>query len=83
MDSLGYDCNPPPAESIVRTDIIQSVRLGERQKVLALCRAVQRNSPVNSGVVPIAGASAGYGDEVVFADGTFIEGSTLELSADG
>eukprot|EP00962_Isochrysis_galbana_P048453 scaffold20218_cov109-Isochrysis_galbana.AAC.2 len=52
-------------------------------QVLALCRAVQRSSPVNSAVLPIPGASAGYGDEVIFADGTFVEGSTLELSADG
>jgi len=82
MDSLGYDCNPPPG-SAARTDIVQSVRLGDRKKVLALCRAVQRSSPVNSAVLPIPGASAGYGDEVIFADGTFVEGSTLELSADG
>jgi len=82
MDALGYECNPPPGDA-QRTDIVQAVRLGERGKVIALCQAVQRNSPVNSAVLPIAGNSAGYGDEVVFADGTFVEGSTLELSADG
>jgi len=59
------------------------VRLGERGKVLAFCEAVQRCSPVGANVRPVAGRTPGYGDEVVFADGTFIDGSTLELSADG
>jgi cystathionine beta-lyase family protein involved in aluminum resistance len=44
---------------------------------------VQRNSPVGAHIRPIPGMTTGYGDEVIFADGTFIDGSTLELSADG
>ncbi len=52
-------------------------------KVLAFCEAVQRCSPVGAHIRPVAGRTPGYGDEVVFADGTFIDGSTLELSADG
>ena len=59
------------------------MRLGERDKVLTFCQAVQRCSPVGAHIRPIAGVTPGYGDEVVFADGTFIDGSTLELSADG
>ena len=55
----------------------------KRAKVLAFCRAVQRCSPVGAGVLPVAGVTPGYADEVVFADGTFVDGSTLELSADG
>ncbi len=81
FERLGYACNPPALAA--RTDIIQAIELGERDKVLAFCRAVQRCSPVGSGILPVAGITPGYGDEVVFADGTFIEGSTLELSADG
>ena len=81
MSALGYPCNPPADHA--RTDIIQAVRLGERAKVLAFCEAVQRRSPVGAHIQPTAGVTPGYGDEVVFADGTFIDGSTLELSADG
>ncbi|KAJ1468219.1 methionine gamma-lyase-domain-containing protein [Baffinella frigidus] len=73
--------NPPRGG--YRTDIISAIQLEERENLLSFCRAVQRNSPVGSYIVPEAGASVGYGDEVVFADGTFIDGSTLELSADG
>ena len=82
MSRLGYECNPPPGVG-GRTDIIQAVKLGSRAKVLAFCAAVQRCSPVGAHIVPVAGVTPGYGDEVVFADGTFIDGSTLELSADG
>ena len=82
LSSLGYACNPP-RDQLKRTDIIQAVTLGEREKVLAFCEAVQRCSPVGANVRPVAGRTPGYGDEVVFADGTFIDGSTLELSADG
>ena len=81
MGALGYTCNP--AAGAPRTDIVQAVRLGERDKVLTFCQAVQRCSPVGAHIRPIAGVTPGYGDEVVFADGTFIDGSTLELSADG
>eukprot|EP01031_Cornospumella_fuschlensis_P038663 gene38663-47003_t len=76
-----FPCNPPPLAP--RTDIIQAVQLGRRERLLAFCREVQRLSPVGSFIRPEAGKTAGYGDEVVFADGTFTEGSTLELSADG
>jgi cystathionine beta-lyase family protein involved in aluminum resistance len=82
MGGLGYECNPPAqAGAAQRTDIIQAVKLGEREKVLAFCAAVQRCSPVGAHIVPVAGVTPGYGDEVVFADGTFVDGSTLELSA--
>ena len=81
MGSLGYACNPAAGEP--RTDIIQAVKLGERAKVLAFCESVQRCSPVGAHIRPTPGTTPGYGDEVIFADGTFVDGSTLELSADG
>ena len=80
-ETLGYECNP--VATARRTDIIQAVQLRSRAKVLAFCAAVQRCSPVGAHITPVAGVTPGYGDEVVFADGTFIDGSTLELSADG
>lgn len=85
MTGLGYPCNPPrnPPPGSHRTDIIQAIQLGSREKLIAFCEAVQKRSPVGSYIRPIPGESAGYGSEVIFADGTFIDGSTLELSADG
>eukprot|EP01039_Chlorochromonas_danica_P004164 gene4164-4573_t len=72
---LGFECHPSLGSK--RTDIIQAVRLRDRAKT------VQRYSPVGAYIRPVPGTTSGYGDEVIFADGTFIEGSTLELSADG
>lgn len=51
--------------------------------MIAFCESIQRKSPVGAYIRPIPGYTAGYGNEVIFADGTFTEGSTLELSADG
>ena len=78
---LGFQCNPPPGSH--RTDIIQAVRLESRQRLISFCEGVQKKSPVGAYIRPIPGMSSGYGSEVIFADGTFIDGSTLELSADG
>ncbi len=81
QNKLGFPCNPPPGS--YRTDIIQAVQLGSRQKLISFCESVQKKSPVGAYIRPVPGQSPGYGDEVIFADGTFIDGSTLELSADG
>jgi cystathionine beta-lyase family protein involved in aluminum resistance len=81
FSELGFECNPAPGAK--RTDIIQAIRLENRENLIKFCEVVQRMSPVNAFVKPIPGHTSGYGDEVIFADGTFIEGSTLELSADG
>nr|XP_043620619.1 uncharacterized protein YnbB-like isoform X2 [Erigeron canadensis] len=61
----------------------KAVQLGSRERLLAFCEAVQRSSPVSSYTKPIAGSTPGYASEVIFADGTFIDGSTSELSCDG
>lgn len=81
QNQLGYPCNPRPGSH--RTDIIQAVRLGDKKRLISFCEAVQKKSPVGAHIRPIPGRTSGYGDEVIFADGTFVEGSTLELSADG
>ncbi|BBN11588.1 hypothetical protein MPTK1_5g13180 [Marchantia polymorpha subsp. ruderalis] len=81
MAAEGFDCRPAPR--VRRNDIIQAVQLGSRDRLLAFCRAVQKNCPVGSYIQPVAGATAGYESEVVFADGTFIDGSTSEVSCDG
>ena len=66
-----------------RSDIVQAIMLGTPARLLAFCRGLQMWSPVDSHVLPEANAMPGYGDPVVMAAGTFIQGASLELSADG
>ena len=81
FDQLGYPVNPPPL--IPRRDVIQAVKLGSRQKLIAFCRALQQQSPVGSYLDPVPAPMPGYESQLVMAGGTFIDGSTSELSADG
>lgn len=73
----------PPPGTCNPWSFITAVELGSPQRMEAFCRAVQRKCPVGSYVLPVPGVTPGYGDPVIFADGTFIDGSTSELSADG
>ncbi|GAB4846324.1 hypothetical protein Ancab_025330 [Ancistrocladus abbreviatus] len=81
MASIGYKVQPLPR--VPRHDMVQAVQLGNRDRLISFCEAVQRSSPVASFMKPVAGATPGYASEVIFADGTFIDGSTSELSCDG
>ncbi|MFE1746733.1 aminotransferase class I/II-fold pyridoxal phosphate-dependent enzyme [Coleofasciculus sp. H7-2] len=81
FDRLGYAVNPLPMAP--RRDVIQAIKLGSREKLIAFCRAIQQHSPIDSYVDPIPGDMPGYESQLVMAGGTFIEGSTSELSADG
>ncbi|MDJ0736832.1 MAG: methionine gamma-lyase family protein [Nostocaceae cyanobacterium] len=81
FDKLGYPVNPAPLAP--RRDVIQAIKLGSAQKLIAFCKAIQRHSPIGSYLDPIPDEMPGYESQVVMAGGTFIEGSTLEFSADG
>jgi cystathionine beta-lyase family protein involved in aluminum resistance len=81
MEELGFKIDPAPLDE--RFDIIQAVEFGDRQKLINFCRAIQSFSPVNAHVLPEPSAMPGYADEVIMAGGSFIEGATIELSADG
>ena len=81
FDKLGYPVNPPPLAP--RGDVIQAIKLGSAKKLIAFCKAIQQYSPIGSYLEPIPDDMPGYESQVVMAGGTFIEGSTLELSADG
>ncbi len=81
FERLGFAVSPGPLEP--RSDIIQCIRLGTPERLVAFCRALQRLSPVNAHVAPEPAAMPGYQEAIVMAGGTFIEGSTIELSADG
>ena len=81
FDQLGYPVNPLPL--VKRRDIIQGIKLGSPEKLIAFCKAIQQNSPVDSYVEPVPGAMPGYESKLVMAGGTFVDGSTSEFSADG
>ncbi|MEO1375412.1 MAG: methionine gamma-lyase family protein [Cyanobacteria bacterium J06635_10] len=81
FDKLGYPVNPAPFAP--RGDVIQAIKLGSAEKLIAFCKAVQQHSPIGSYLDPIPDEMPGYESKVVMAGGTFIEGSTSEFSADG
>ena len=72
-----------PAIDEVRGDIIQAIELNCAEKLISFCRAIQKFSPVDSYAVPEPWAMPGYEDEVIMAAGTFVQGASIELSADG
>ncbi len=81
FEEIGYDSSPKYNER--RTDIIQNIIFGSPEPLEKFCRTIQSLSPVNGYVTPIPEYIPGYEDKVIMAGGTFIEGSTIELSADG
>ncbi|ATW24251.1 aminotransferase class I/II-fold pyridoxal phosphate-dependent enzyme [Candidatus Formimonas warabiya] len=78
--ALGLEVLPEP--SGMRTDIIQAIKLKKRERVIAFCRGIQRYSPVDSHVSPEPWDMPGYDDQVIMAAGAFVQGSSIELSAD-
>ena len=80
-ERLGFKCVPNATES--RHDIIQAVELGSREAMVAFCKGIQAAAPVDSYVDPIPWAMPGYDSEVIMAAGAFVQGSSIELSADG
>ena len=81
FNKLGYQVSPSPWET--RRDIIQAIQLGSSQKLIAFCKAIQQNSPVDSYLEPVPAEMPGYESQLVMAGGTFVDGSTSEFSADG
>jgi len=77
---LGFEVLP--AITDIRTDIVQAIKLNTPENVLAFCKGIQKAAPVDSFVTPEAAPMPGYADGVVMAGGTFIQGSSIELSAD-
>ena len=81
FSKLGYKTFPAVNE--IRGDIIQAVELNSPEKLTAFCRAIQSFSPVDSFAAPEAWDMPGYEDKVIMAAGTFVQGASIELSADG
>lgn len=80
-ERLGFETVPRSGE--VRGDIIQAVKLGSAEAMKAFCRGIQCGAPVDSFVVPEPWDMPGYGDKVIMAAGAFVQGASIELSADG
>lgn len=80
FQECGFQVDPLP--ETVRTDIIQSIFMGDAEQVVAFCQGLQAYSPVNSHVSPIPSGLPGYADAVIMAAGTFIQGASIEISAD-
>lgn len=79
-ENLGYEVCPSSRD--YRSDIIQSVKLGSEEKIVSFCRGIQGASPVDSFVTPLPWDMPGYESPVVMAAGAFVQGSSIELSAD-
>lgn len=80
-EKLGFDVIP--SKNAPRYDIIQAVSLGSKKAVISFCKGIQAAAPVDSHVVPEPYAMPGYHSDVIMAAGAFIQGSSIELSADG
>lgn len=81
LERLGFRTNPLWNDP--RTDLIQSVEFGSAERLIAFCQGIQKAAPVDSHVTPYPSEMPGYADPVIMAAGTFIQGASIEFSADG
>lgn len=81
LSSLGM--STAPSYDANRTDLIQTVRFGDAEQMVAFCQSIQHASPINSQFAPVPSYMPGYEDDVIMAAGTFIQGASIELTADG
>lgn len=81
FEAMGFEVYPRFNER--RSDIIQSIKLGSPENMIAFCGGIQSGSPIDSYVAPIPDAMPGYLDKVIMAAGTFTQGASIELSCDG
>ncbi|MCL2262229.1 MAG: methionine gamma-lyase family protein, partial [Defluviitaleaceae bacterium] len=80
FERLGFEI--APSVSAPRSDIVQAIKLGTPENVQAFCRGIQKAAPVDSFVTPVPAPMPGYAHGVIMAGGTFVQGSSIELSAD-
>lgn len=81
FENIGFISTPKPHE--IRTDLIQTIKFGEEKPLLEFCKTLQMYSPIESYLTPVPDEVPGYDCKLIMAGGSFIEGSTIELSADG
>ncbi|QKG84502.1 hypothetical protein GXN76_08440 [Kroppenstedtia pulmonis] len=81
LEEAGFDTSPRWDDP--RTDIIQLIQLGQPELLIAFCQGIQEASPIDAHVRPEPAPMPGYEDPVIMAAGTFVQGASIELSADG
>ncbi|RXS84687.1 methionine gamma-lyase family protein [Geobacillus sp. PK12] len=81
LERIGLSTSPSWKEK--RTDLVQSVRFDDPEQMVAFCQAIQAASPVNAHFTPYPSEMPGYEDKVIMAAGTFVQGASIELTADG
>lgn len=80
LNNLGYKVNPKYDEK--RTDIVQAIEFGDKEKLIRFCQGIQKGSPIDSNVIPEPSDMPGYDNQIIMASGSFISGSSIELSCD-
>lgn len=81
MEKLGYKVSPKFDEK--RADIVQTIEFGEKEKLIKFCQGIQEGSAIDSTAIPTPYDMPGYADKVIMASGSFVQGSSIELSCDG
>lgn len=81
MEKLGYEVEPKYSDK--RCDIVQNIIFNDKDKLIKYCQGIQQGSAIDSNVIPEPAPMPGYQDDVIMAAGSFIQGSTIELSCDG
>lgn len=80
FQNIGFQVCPEPEDH--RSDIIQAIKLGTPEMIISFCEGIQSAAPVDSHVTPVPWDMPGYEDQVIMAAGAFVQGSSIELSAD-
>lgn len=80
FSNLGFETSPQPGSA--RSDLVQAIKINTADGVKAFCKGIQAASPIDSFVIPEPYNLLGYEDKIIMAAGTFVQGSSIELSAD-
>lgn len=80
LNKLGFEVYPDAFDD--RSDIIQAIKFGDKEKLIKFIQGIQKSSPIDSHVLPLPWDMPGYTDQVIMAAGTFVQGASIELSAD-
>ena len=81
LSELGYNVSPKYNEK--RVDIVESIIFKDKDKLIKYCQGIQSASAIDSNVAPIPYAMPGYSDSIIMSSGSFIQGSSIEISCDG
>ncbi len=81
MEIMGFEVTPSSKDE--RTDIVEAIRFNDPEKLIKFCQGIQKGAPIDSYALPEPSPMPGYSDEVIMAAGAFVQGSSIEFSADG